>query len=246
MIRPWYNYPPEVGIPMLRRLVKQASVRPIALLVALVIALSGLIVAVGPAEAVAPVSVTSQAIMPQAPVAAQTAQSCTWEPDGKCYWYSGYHFGTGNAVALCAQNNIGVYWNIVTADNAFEIPAISIDNRQINVNTSCSASGYAVNRIYTLTTYSDNDGACAKVTGDNNGGQWTQNVVIWMNLTAPSSCNNTLQHRNNTISNAIGLVLGLVPFTSSTNLTAAVMNRYFANSYNYAGYDDRNALYWIY
>lgn len=253
---PWYNHPPKTGLPMLRRLIAARSLRPLALLLAAVVTLVSL-VAIVPAEAgakppVIPVSL-SLAAPPEAGSAATESPAsvtltCTSEPDGKCYWYTGWQFAHRS---ICFQNNVGVYWNNVTAENAFESGTNTVvfyDHTGYNGGLSCAAAGWAARDILTYTTYSVNDGACSKFTANSAGGVITGNAIIWMNNSPsrPATCVDTLQHRNNAVSQAIGGAIGLSPFTSSTNLTAAVMNRYFANSYNYAGSDDRNALYWLY
>lgn len=193
-------------------------------------------------------AVAQAASIAAGPAVAQSTQSCLWEPDGKCYWYNGYHFQPFDNPLLCLQNNIGTYWDIPTAGAGFVSGnnTVRFYNRRLNVTPSCADDGFAPGQIITLTTYNNPDGHCSKVSGNNNNGIWTGLVVVWMNLAYPSQCTATAQARNNEISNAIGAVLGLSYFSSSTNLTAAVMNRYFASSYNWPGSDDRNALYWLY
>lgn len=216
-----------------------------AVLASIALTVAG-VLAIGPAQAVTPASVTSLAA---APTVAQSTQSCTREPDGKCYWYNGYHFYPYDNPQLCLQNNIGVYWDIPTAAAGYVSgnSTVGMVNRRLNYTASCAASGYPNSRIITFTTYNAADGQCSKVTGDNNNGQWTANVIVWMNLTSTQPrCRDTAQHRNNTISATLGIALGLDNFSSSTNLTASVMNLYFANSYNWPGTDDRNALFWLY
>jgi hypothetical protein len=273
MTRPWYNHPPEQGLPMLGRIVRRTTVGPLALLVALLTFMAGL-VGVAPAQAapaavkpgptaarlayaidpggkIVPLSADAKARTSLAPQSTESLQSCTPEPDGKCYWFSNGMFAQRN---ICFQNNVGIYWNYVNAQQGFQSGSSTVTfyNHGANTGTptSCQASpGWNDWQILTYTAYGTNDGHCARFYADVDGaGYYNANTTIYMNAAPdrPVTCTDTLQHRNNAVSTAIGTILGLQVFSSSTNLTAAVMNHYFVNSYNYPGVDDRNALYWRY
>lgn len=240
--------------------------RFLALALGIVMALVGL-VSVTPAQAVmtkGPGTVLTYGLKPdgtfvplnaaaKARASAQSKQAgtCTWEPDGKCYWYGPGQFYLRS---ICFQNNLGVYWNYLQAEQGFESGTATVKFYNHGPSTatpsSCQASGgWALNQIVNYQAYGINDGGCARVTvSPSFTGFYDDSVLLEMNASPnrPTACTDTLQHRNNNISSAIGLALGLAQFSSSTNLTSSVMNTYFKGSYNYPGVDDRNALYWLY
>jgi hypothetical protein len=161
------------------------------------------------------------------------------------YWYNGRKFWSR---VMCADNRIGLYWNIPQANDAFEsgYNTVVIQNQNVAYGEdTCHFWGYDENEIMRFWVYNSADGACSYVSYHTTDGVYDQAPNVYLNQHY-ASCVDTLQHRNNTVSNAAGSALGLAQFSSSTNLTGAVMNQYFRNSYNFAGADDRNALYNLY
>ncbi|MGW6281316.1 hypothetical protein [Kribbella sp. NPDC055071] len=204
---------------------------------------------VNPDGTVVPLNAAAKA---RASAPSKEARSCTWEPDGKCYWYTGP--GQFNRRSICFQNNLGVYWNYVQAQQGFEsgTSTVKFYNHGASTGTpaSCESSGdWLPSQILYYQAYGTDDGRCFHFTQPVDIiGYYDNPATIWMNASPnrPAACTDTLQHRNNNISRAIGIILGLAEFSSSTNLTASVMNTYFSGSYNFPGVDDRNALYWLY
>lgn len=162
------------------------------------------------------------------------------------YWYNGRSFVSR---VMCADNRIGLYWNQPQAIDSFEsgLNTVIVENHNVAYGDStCYAHGYSEINIIRYWVYNSADGGCSNIQyqlGPN--GHYDAAVNVYMNQHY-ASCIDTLQHRNNQISNASGVTFGLAQFSSSTNLTGAVMNQYFRNSYNFAGADDRNALYALY
>jgi hypothetical protein len=202
-----------------------------------------------PDGTIVPISAAAKA---KASAQSKQARTCTYEPDGKCYWYTGP--GQYYRRSICFQNNLGVYWNYVQAQQGFESGSATVKfynhGASTGTPTSCEASGgWSPDQILMYQAYGTDDGLCAHFTQSVDLiGYYDEVTILWMNASPnrPAACTDTLQHRNNNISRAIGFMLGLAPFSSSTNLTASVMNTYFSGSYNYPGVDDRNALYWLY
>jgi hypothetical protein len=239
--------------------------RVIALGLGVIVALLGL-VSVTPAQAVdppAPVVMSyglkadgtvvplSAAAKAKASEQSKLAASCTWYPDDHCYWMNeNYtHFSYRN---ICFQNNVGTYWNYLTAQSGFESGSSTVTfynhGPGTGTPTSCAASpGWLPEQILTYGTYGTNDGLCAHFAWTLDLFDYYKTATVAMNVSTsrPAYCADTLQHRNKNISMAIGHILGLSVFNSSTNLTASIMNTYFT-AYNFPGTDDRNALFWLY
>ncbi|MEV6415169.1 hypothetical protein [Kribbella sp. NPDC051718] len=236
--------------------------RLIAVALVAILALPGLLSA-APAQAADPPApvVMSYGLKPDGSVvplstaakakASKLAASCTWYPDDKCYWMNdGYtHFNYRN---ICFQNNVGTYWDYLAAQAGFESGSSTVTffnhGPSTGTPTSCAASpGWRPEQILTYGTYGTNDGLCAHYAWTVDLFNYYKTATVAMNVSTsrPAYCADTVQHRNNNVSRAIGHILGLSLFNSSTNLTASIMNTYFP-AYNFPGTDDRNALYWLY
>lgn len=203
-----------------------------------------------PDGTVVPLNDGAKAAMSKMQSAQSLQQSCTWATNGKCYWYTGQQFIHRS---ICFQNNLGVYWNYKQAQLGFQSgqnTVLFFNHGQDSGSTQdCADGAWDSSEILTYQAYTTSDNYCSKFTRVVDGlGFYTGPSVLWMNAAPnrPPTCTDTVQHRNNQVSNGIGFMLGLASFSSSTNLTAAVMNSYFANSYNWPGTDDRNALYYLY
>lgn len=162
------------------------------------------------------------------------------------YHYTGKRF---NSRYICVQNNIGQLWNIDGADNWFEsgVNTVILNDRFPAWGDPACSVHYVGSQIITVGTYNDGSSNCFEVNAYSLNGKYTQPVGIGMNVSAASAgCRDTAQHRNNNISEALGSALGLALFTDYFNFTACIMNEYYSNLYNYAGTDDRNALYYLY
>lgn len=230
MLNPWYNYPPEIGLPMLRRLAWARSLRPLALLMATLIAFAGLTLS-APAGAVSSVSAV--------PAAVSTA-TITHTP------WTGERFPTRY---ICVQNNIGTTWAIDTADNYFESGSNTVvvyDLFPGEGDPPCSQFYYSA-QILHVSTYNSSNATCYQVsTPATSNGRYTDSVVIGLNVNSSANyCRDTAQHRNNVISQALGYAFGLAPFYSCSTYASSIMNDCHPN-YNFAGTDDRNSLYWLY
>lgn len=151
---------------------------------------------------------------------------------------------------ICAQNNIGLYWNISQALPYFEsgTNTVVLDYKDAASFTQCNLN-YANKQIIAYGTYNTANDNCwiVSIPQTVDGVYSTGPVVVGMNLSAASaSCRSTLQQRNYNISTATAYALGLKFFYSSTTLQASVMNTYNKSRYNFAGTDDRNSLYNLY
>lgn len=178
----------------------------------------------------------------QADVAAATAPASVQSAQAGTPW-TGYRF---NSRYLCVQNNIGSTWDIVSATNAFESGYVTVVAENRGPSSQCNTT-YLNEQIVALGTYSAADGQCWDVSFSSLNGRYTNVVVIGMNLhSTVANCRDTLQHRNNSVSTALGTAFGLAEFYSATSFPSSIMNTKFANTYNFAGTDDRNSLYALY
>jgi hypothetical protein len=241
MTRPWYNHPPEIGLPMLRRLVWNKSVSLIALAIAAVVSMMGV---TAPAHAVAPVptSVNVQTVLTAVHVPnAYERMLVTFPYTGKKFQYRW----------ICVQNNVGTTWAIDTIDNYFESGSNTVvltDLYPGEGDPTCSQGGFYGNQILVVSTYNSADSTCYQLNLPYTAnGVYQGTPVIGMNVNASAGyCRSTLQRRNNTMSQALGQMFGLANFYSATSWQASIMNNYNDTRYNYAGSDDRNALYNLY
>ena len=174
-----------------------------------------------------------------APAAAQTA----------------YHpAATGKKFAddwICAENNIGSYWDWRAAGNAFESGLTDGNPNTVymdNQDPDQSCANYPANQTLAYEVYSADDGRCWQMSYHSYLGNYTSRVTVWMNNSASTYwCRDTAQNRNNVASRAIGTALGLLQFYSDGPAgQSSIMNTKFVNLYNHAGTDDRNSLWDIY
>lgn len=150
-----------------------------------------------------------------------------------------------NSPYICAQNNIGLTWNIQQADAAFEsgVNTVIINYRYPGWGDQNCNVNYDGSQIMAYGTYNAADHACYTVDMTSLNGRYVKPVVIAMNVSSLyPGCRNTAQHRNNNISTATGGALGLALFSSCGNWTQSIMNGCYEDSYNFAGADDRNTL----
>lgn len=148
---------------------------------------------------------------------------------------------------ICVQNNIGSTWDIAAASTAFESGSntVVVENRGPG-GTPCSSS-YLSYQILNVGTYNTASAVCWNFSGPSVGGVYNGTATLAMNVNAVANvCRDTAQHRNNNISTGLGTAFGLAEFYSSTAYQASIMNTKFANSYNFAGADDRNSLFDLY
>jgi hypothetical protein len=197
--------------------------------------------------AIAAVFAGVQAIPAQATSTVASAPSVSQAVDAGGVPWTGSKFGSRY---ICAQNNIGLYWNISQALPYFEsgTNTVVLDYKDAASFTQCNLN-YANKQIIAYGTYNTANDNCWTVSIPQtvDGVYSTGPVVVGMNLSAASaSCRATLQQRNYNISTATAYALGLKFIYSSTTLQASVMNLYNKSRYNFAGTDDRNSLYNLY
>lgn len=201
------------------------------------LALAGLAATAAP-QAQADTAAQAAASQQAAP---QVAQTATGVP------YTGYRFANRN---ICIQNNIGTYWDIDSASEAFN----SGVNTVITIvvfpawgDPTCAQAGFSASQTIFVGTQNVANNNCFALTlsvgGDN---KYDNRATVAMNVGGPVGCDNTAQRRNAMISQALGTVFGLKEFTSSCCWQASIMNNYNEYRYNFAGVDDRNALYNLY
>lgn len=151
---------------------------------------------------------------------------------------------------ICLQNNIGATWAIATASSWFESGLNTVVLENHGPTGAKCGDYYSSPDILAFGTVNDPVAAnCAQLEIHTDiYGHYSQAVIIGMNVSSASAaCRNTLQHRNNVVSGAMGYAFGEDYFYSSTSYgSASIMNNYYDNSYNYAGVDDRNTLYYVY
>lgn len=109
----------------------------------------------------------STAAKAMASAQSKQALTCTHEPDGKCCWYSGP--GQFFRRSICFQNNLGVYWNYLRAQQGFESGSATVKfynhGASTGTPTSCEASGgWSAEQILTYQAYTTDDGLCAHFT----------------------------------------------------------------------------------
>ena len=145
----------------------------------------------------------------------------------------------------CFDNNIGTTWNIMGAAYYFEAGGLTIaDGAQ-----QAGCDFWSPNNVVRFSVYSASDQQCIRVTSssllaDPDGGYWwNANVHVQMNIHYPQ-CQDTLQNRNNRISQAIGYALGLLIYWNPSE--PSIMCRYNEEIYNFAGTLDRARIDAIY
>jgi hypothetical protein len=166
------------------------------------------------------------------------------EADGTHTNWTGYRF---NSAYACVQNNIGTTWSIDLADNYLESgTATMILNDRFPAwgDQPCSV-GYTDSQIILVGTYNEASTKCWHISGTSSAGRYTGHVTVAMNVSATSAvCRDTAQHRNYYISTALSHAVGLAQFLQCGAWTSSVNNLCYKDSYNFAGTDDRNSLYW--
>lgn len=223
-------------------------------------AVFGIVAISGPATAVAPVAVTSQAVASQKLTIQGMADGslvnkATGVPLSADH-YAGSHTpwlansaGTPyrfNSQFICAQNNIGTLWNISAATGAFEsgVNTYVINYRFPAWGDNPCSNAYSDSQIIMYGTFQANNSVCYEVYTSATNGRYNQHVTVAMNASAYSqpSCRSSSQQLNMNISNATGNALALANFYNATGWQASIMNSDNEDIYNFAGGDDRTSL----
>lgn len=239
------------------------KIRFIAAVAALALATTGAAALIGPAKAVAPISVTSKAgrlpLIHTATQEGDAAGNVKAYIDGKMvptgaasslasFPFNGFKFG---GTYVCQDDNIGggVYYPTVQAGNFLEAGQSPIVLANDNGETTKDCVNYTDEQTMHYSLYNTSGtNACWKTTG-----AWTiQNGWnIWFHMDAminvnPLFCGNTAQHRANTVSRVTGAALGLVNYGPTGNGDNCIMNSWYIDVYSYAGTCETGRLGWLY
>lgn len=237
--------------------------RLLALLTATVLPVIGLAAAVGPAEAVAPVSVTSKpvALLPLVHTATSEGDlvgNVKTVVDGKLvptgvasalasFPFNGFKY---NQTYICQDDHIGggVYYPTIAAGNAAEAGESPIVLANDNNETLPDCQNYTDAQTLEYHLYNTAVQSCWKVTGTwstiNTWHIWTHSEAA-INV-YPSFCGDTAQHRASSVSRVTGAVLGLIAYGPTGNGDNCIMNAWYVDVYYYMGTCETGRAGWLY
>lgn len=197
-MKPWYNHPPEVGLPMLREAMVKAARHPFRLIGAFVAMLSLLLVG--------------------AAVPASAAESLPSTANG-------YRFWTGTTLCVDGSAINGSYYQVAYLAQQWNLATSYI---ALDYSDDCVADGYPPSRRMVVGTYYNaTNKACLYLTNgyvDTVGqfNRWTSGPGVYIN-TAYTDCVGSQARRDHFVTQAIGYLLGADNFLSA-GYNSRVMN----------------------
>ena len=222
-----------------------------------------LIGVVGPAEAMAPVSITSQSIPRTDTGSVQILDAgngrTTTKINGQLipastnkaaasFPFNGFRF---EAPFVCQDDNIGggYYYPTIGAGNYLEYNAspVTLANDQGETYPNCSV--YPQNRTLHYYLYNDpNFAGCWKLDGAwDTDGPWSYWVVVSLSINVyPSYCSVGAQSRANAVSTGTAAALGLLVYGPTNNGDNCIQNKWYQDVYSMAGDCETNRLDWMY
>lgn len=198
--------------------------RKILALLAAVAAMTGLLVAVGPAEAVAPTSVTVQATGDGTQVPLPSSMS-------------GYRPQIPKTCVANGDNSLPIgemaqSWNNVSVDAYGQ-------SLLLTFASNCVTLGYSAGQRFTIDTYySATDGLCVHGSREDyvlRGGfaEWTNNPLYQLNTNPAYGCTDTLFHRRHFTAIAVGRFIGFKGNLNSAGWAGRVMCACSKNTIQY-------------